>query len=237
MDKQSQPNAHPLVLLTRPAAKSARLALDLAPIPPENILQSPLIDIVPTGATIPVAAGYIIGSTHGITGAVPAGARAYCVGEKTAIAAHQAGLEPVVTRQTARELFEELVTNPPQMPLLHLRGRHSRGALAQELTAAGVPCEALVTYDQIERPLGRAARQALAGERPLILPLYSPRTARLFLQQAETMARPINAELQLVALSSAVAQEVQAIAATRREIAPQPTGQAMIKIIHRIFNA
>lgn len=64
----------------------------------------------------------------------------------------------------------------------------------------------MVVYDQLSQPLSDAARQALAGMAPVILPLFSPRSARILSEQV-TQAR---APLWLVPISPAAAARWQA---------------------------
>ena len=71
----------------------------------------------------------------------------------------------------------------------------------------------------------------LAGIAPIIVPLFSPRTAQIFVAAAEPIT---NAPLYVVALSAAVAWALGGLQVARLETAAQPTAEAMIAAIGQI---
>lgn len=85
---------------------------------------------------------------------------------------------------------------------MHLHGEHTRGDVAARLRAAGLAVEARMVYRQVELPLSDTAHALLQGEAPVILPLFSPRSARLLAGQIE----PPRAPCRIVAISTATAQ-------------------------------
>jgi uroporphyrinogen-III synthase len=86
-----------------------------------------------------------------------------------------------------------------------------------------VNCADLVVYDQQAQPLTDAALRRLAANGPVVVPLFSPRTAKLF-----SAAGPFAAPLHLIAMSDAVAEAAGLIDATSITVAAEPTQPAMV---------
>jgi uroporphyrinogen-III synthase len=151
-----------------------------------------------------------------------AGLPAYCVGDRTAEAARAAGLVPVSAGGDAADLLDLLLRHRPEGPGLHLRGRHVAADLDGALTSAGIDTHSVIAYDQTPRPLSPEALACLAWPGRVVLPVYSPRSARIL--AAETTGA--TARREVVAISAQVAgawpdpAEVVAVAAA-------PDGAAM----------
>lgn len=177
---------HPTVLLTRPEAQSRAVAERLrARIPDVTpIVVSPILDIVPVPFDLPVQPAFVIlTSVHGAeaAGGVAAlsGLSAWCVGDRTAEAARAAGLSAVSAGGSANDLLARLARDRPRGPGLHLRGRHAAVDVADALTSAGTDTHSVVAYDQVARPLSPEALACLDRPGHVVLPVYSPRSARL----------------------------------------------------------
>jgi uroporphyrinogen-III synthase len=222
------PHNLPSLLLTRPDEASERLAVTVTqalgrPVP---TVISPLIAITPLAPDLPPAEAVILTSANAARAAaglgLPAGLPAWCVGEATAQAAAAAGLAPVSADGDAAALVALIASRAsPGTRLLHLRGEESRGEVAARLTARGFPTEERIVYRQTAQPLTAAAVALLAGAAPVVVPLFSPRTARLF-----AATGPHAAPLIPIAISAAAAARVAGLGPVR--IAPQPTGAAML---------
>ena len=107
-------------------------------------------------------------------------------------------------------------------PLLHLRGEHARGDVAKRLSHRGIETSELITYRQVAHPLADEARQAIEGDEPAVLPLFSPRSARL----VGSAARP-SAALHVIAMSPAVAEAWREATGATAETCEAPTAEAM----------
>jgi uroporphyrinogen-III synthase len=222
----------PVLILTRPTAQAdafadmitARWAGAL------RLITSPLLQIVmhPLAPDPGPVAGVILTSAHGVAAAakagLPANLPAYCVGEKTADLARAAGFAAITGPGDATRLAEKIIARRPKGPLLHLRGQHSRGNLAERLNAAGIPCRDIVAYDQIAQMLNANALAALNGDAPVVLPLFSPRTATILTEQM-----PFSAALHLVVISAAVQSAAAAIRAKSVSVAAAPDASAMVE--------
>lgn len=227
------------LLLTRPAAASARFAAAFrgrfgADWP---VILSPLMQIHPCPLSLAqqdqarAAPQMIFSSAHAVapvTAVAPARGRlAWCVGAATARAAQAAGFTPRLAEGDAASLIALIRAARPEAPLLHLRGRHIAAPVAAALRAAGIACDELTVYDQQPAPLSDPARAALSGPAPLLLPLFSPRSARLF-----CAARPEapGAALRIAAISPAVAEALRPARRPedRLSVAARPDAEAVL---------
>ncbi|MGB1033909.1 MAG: uroporphyrinogen-III synthase [Primorskyibacter sp.] len=220
----------PTVLLTRPAAQSRAWVRswpdDLRAA--VRVVVSPLIDTCATGPLPDLrhAAGLIVTSAAAVRAFAELDGRfcgpVYTVGHATARAAQDIRLDARPLAQDADGLVKALHRLAPPAPLIHLHGTHTRGAIAPRLTRLGLPTRGAVIYDQPERALTDAAHKVLNGTRPVIVPLFSPRTAMRF--AGGPTAR---APLYLVCMSPAVAMAAQGQPTEAVTIAADPTATAM----------
>ncbi len=228
------PQSRPVpVLLTRPQAQGDRFATDLitrfgptlAPVPSPLIAPAFLHPAIPQQ---PYTAIILTSETAAASAAaIPNLPRhAYCVGDRTAAAARAAGFTPHSAKGDANALIALILSTQDQGPFLHLRGADSRGDIAATLTDAGRPTHAAITYDQRPQPLSLEARTLLAGETPVLLPLFSPRTAEILASQG-----PFAAPLWLAALSPAVAAAAAHLHPARSAIAAEPNADALLTAI------
>lgn len=229
----------PLLLLTRPEGSAQRFVaqLDSAVLEQVDVMISPLLAIVPVGCPLDLdnVAGLIFTSANGVTATASATDRrdqaAYCVGPATTAAARKAGWNAIQSGRNADELVAALIAQRPAGPLLHLRGEHARGSVSQRLSQAGITTGHQVVYSQQAQSLTDAAAAALASGRPVICPLFSPRSAKLFSKQAPP--RPVV----IVALSDAVAQAVRPLKNATLHVARSPDAQTMAKLVEKLLRA
>lgn len=121
------------LLMTRPLAAAERFVAGL----PQGaraglqVIYAPLMQIRPIQAMVSLdgVKGVIFTSANGVEAASRETAvrlPAFCVGERTAVAAVNAGWQVLSLGQCADELVGRLLQKPPKAPLLHLRGAHVR---------------------------------------------------------------------------------------------------------------
>lgn len=226
------------VLLTRPQAQGDRFAADLSARFGDRIAitTSPLIAPAFLTPDIPARAytALIFTSETAVASArfptLPT--RAYCVGDRTAAAATAAGFAAQSAQGDAKALIALVLSTGDSGPLLHLRGADARGDIAATLTAAGIPTDQAITYDQRPQPLTAAARALLNAETPVLLPLFSPRTAEIL-----TTLGPFRAPLWVAALSPAVAESAALLGASRIAIAAEPNAAALLTAMSTFVNA
>jgi uroporphyrinogen-III synthase len=154
---------------------------------------------------------------------------AWCVGDATAAAARAAGLaaDSAGGDEAALAALVAAAHRPGAGSVLHLRGRHTAGDLAERLRAAGVPARAMVIYDQPALPLTDAVRERLVAGGPAVLAFFSPRTARLFVAEAEAAGWPL-APATAVSISHAADAALAGLGFGRRIVAPAPDRAGML---------
>lgn len=236
--RHALPRTQPLVLLTRPRHQAERFARACrASLGDIEIIVSPLVDIEARAPEVALdgVRGLIFTSENGVRAfgdqKAVSGLDAWCVGGRTARVAQAAGYRAWSADGDAEALIRMILAAAPAGPLLHLRGDRAAGDIARRLTAAGVPTREAVIYDQTDRSPSEAARAVLAGERPVILPLFSPRSAR----RAVAAFGDANAPLWPVAISKATAEAWRNGRAEPVRIAVRPDAAAMLDAMHGII--
>lgn len=220
------------ILLTRPAPQSGAFAALLRPriAPAIPILVAPILEIVPLPVP-PLARRprfVVLTSVHAAAAlaALPEVRElaAYCVGDSTAAAARAAGAQAISAGGDAAALRQLLERERPEGPGLHLRGRHVAADFAD---LAGI--DSVAVYDQVARPLDAGALAALDGAARVILPVFSPRSARL-LGAACAGRRAPRAVVAISTRAAAAWPEPAEIAA----VAAVPEAEAMADAVARI---
>ena len=238
MARQSRPAAPLPVLITRPEPQASRFAADLTAALDGIVapVLSPLMAQVTLSPPLPPAAALVLTSESAVlavTGREPLPDRAWCVGGRTAAAARAAGLQAISAEGDAAALAALIASAGEQGPLLWLRGEEVAGDLAGDLAARGIALAQAVVYRQEPRPLSDTAQALLSGQAPVIVPLFSPRSARLFAQAARGALAPLH----LCALSPAVAEAATALPTASRTIAARPTGGALLECVQETARA
>jgi uroporphyrinogen-III synthase len=220
----------PTILITRPEPAAHRFADQLraglgCAVP---VVFSPLMRIEPCGA-LPGLEGVealIFTSRNGVEAFARQSPRrdipCYTVGEATAQMARDAGLSATSCGGDAGQLVARLLKGV-QGPCLHIRGEHGVGNIAARLRAGGIKTDEVVLYRQVAQPLNAAALELMQGQAPVIIPLFSPRTARLMFEGFSG-----NAPLFVVAISAAVAQAVAGAAVNSVIVAQSPDANSMV---------
>jgi uroporphyrinogen-III synthase len=156
---------------------------------------------------------------------------AYTVGEATGEAARDIGLSVSIGDGNAERLIRRILADQPSQPCFHLRGEHVASPLAESLTFAGLETHEAVIYMQKPCRLTDEAQQLLTQPGPVILPLFSPRSARLVFRQEKQTAW--QAPLHIVAMSQAVARQVPENRASSVSIAANLDAPAMLQATER----
>lgn len=211
------------LLLTRPRGASERFAAEM-PFSLPTII-SPLIKIQFYKIDAPAADHIIFTSRNGVEAWVrsglPVSTGCFCVGEATAEAARESGFDAQASGGTVEHLLEDLNRIAPDGKIIHVRGAHARGDLVQRLKNSGLSAEAVIAYDQKLLDLSEDARRLVQGGAPVIVPLFSPRTAKQFAEQGLACDT-----LDIIAISPAAAAECPAA-----RVATFPSAAGMIEAI------
>lgn len=179
-----------IVLITRPEPDATLLAHQCAERNLETIV-SPIMEIraIPD-LVLPGDAGAIAFTSANGVRMVPNGiARdlpAFCVGAATAHAAEKAGFEQVFTAKGDVDALAETINAHRDVlvgPVVHIAGTRRAGDLVAALASQNISAIRLVAYETNEASsLPNDIKIALSAGGPLLVPLYSPRTAALFVR-------------------------------------------------------
>lgn len=224
----------PPLLLTRPEPQARRFAAEMrarfgADWP---VVIAPILRIEPVPAELPAADWRVFTSENAVAAHGAGCGPAYCVGERTAVAARAAGFEVAVTEPDAARLIPRLIALRPAGRGLVLRGRHAAAEIAERLNSAGIETGSAILYDQIACPLTAEAQALLAGNAPVLLPLFSPRSARLVAEAAQGAGAPL-----WIAPISAAARLAFAAPAARAEVAETPDAPGVLAALGRLIGS
>jgi uroporphyrinogen-III synthase len=232
------------VILTRPAEQGARFAQALLDRFGQTItvVQSPLLapqflqpQILPKSWSAVIFTSATAVAAAGLMNAATLPRKAYCVGDRTAVAATAAGFSAISAKGNAAALCAVVQKLRDPGPLLHLRGEEAVGQVAETLTLAGIDTFELVTYREVAQTLSAEALAVLSGDAPVILPVFSPRSALILGRQLA--ASHTLAPLVTVAISHAVADALGTIDASQRYVADSPDAPSMLSAIGRALIA
>ncbi|EIE50131.1 uroporphyrinogen-III synthase [Salipiger aestuarii] len=222
----------PILLLTRPDPASRRFLGGIEQrLHGFSTIVSPVIAIQPRGPLPETgdAVGAVFTSANGVRAWQALGGAplplCYTVGDATAQAARAAGFAPQSAQGDADALVAMIAADAPQGRLIHLRGAHARGDVAARLAQRGLRATEAVIYDQPTQELSAQAQQALGGNSPVILPLFSVRSAAQFARTAQI--GPRRAPLIVAAISAEVAEALGALYVNRLEIPARPDAEHM----------
>ncbi|MDT8857562.1 uroporphyrinogen-III synthase [Paracoccaceae bacterium Fryx2] len=247
MTRQSPAPTLPAILLTRPAEQGDRFAAALRARFGDSLrcVAAPMLVpryFAPALPQTPVDA-LIFTSETGVAAFARLSAdpvlaritRAWCVGDRTAKAARDCGLTAISAKGDADALLEAIVAAGETGPLLHLRGAEVRGDLAGMLTARGIPTDQAVVYAQESAALTPDALHLLRQGAPVVVPLFSPRSASLFTAAAQQAGT--SAPLWVAALSPTVAEAAGGLQPARMVTAGRPDSDAMQEAVALLIAA
>lgn len=218
------------LILTRPEASAKAFLADVQNASDQKvtIVSAPIMKIIP-GSEWPDLSkieNLIITSSHAVRGRLD-GKNVFCVGVRTAAAAEAAGAKVVHCAPDADRLVKWFHTQPQLRAALYLRGSHVATDMCDILNAMGFECSNAITYAQEALPLSSRAKHSIEGEQPAILPLFSPRSARLV---GKAIAQP-GPGLHVISISAAADKAWRATTGGKSHVVKEPTGEAMLHAV------
>lgn len=238
MARQSAPGVP--VLVTRPLAEGeafaatliARFGASLRPV------LAPLLAPRNLNPDLPRLdhAAVVFTSAQAVTAALPFKAQlptlAWCVGRRTADAAQAAGFQARSPDGDAEALLAAIAADPPQGRILYLRGVDTAANILERLTNLRFLADEAVVYVQEPQDLTAEAVTLLQGTNDVIVPLFSPRTARLFRAALPVETR---APLHVAAISVKAAEALGDLPCSTLQIASHPDGPAMLDAVESLL--
>ena len=221
------PAGEATLLLTRPEAQSQEFLALCEALAGRRLpcVVSPVLEIVDLGEVpdLTLFRTVIVTSGNAVRrlGRTLAGRVVVTVGERTAALARDQGADARCLGPDVDAFLENI--DGVEGPAVHVRGVHTRGDLAGRAAAKGLTVEEAVIYDQVARPLSRAAEALLQGNSPVVVPLFSPRSAGLL------SATPIGAPIFVIAISPAT--RVAWTGPGRVTVAETPTAEAVCRAV------
>lgn len=232
------------ILLTRPAAQAARFADQLSnrfgtrvmpvltPLM-RPVFHRPALPVEVCSAVIFTSETAVEAAHHLRAAGLVLPQLALCVGAQTAKAAKLRGFSPRSADGDAASLVALIRNDPPPGPLLYLRGHNTRGNIADVLNSAGLVTYSAIVYHQQAQPLSAAALAVLRAGKPVLVPLFSPRSAGLL---ATALSPDCPSPLLIAALSPAVADVAQELQPAEMRIATTPDAVAMLATVELLLN-
>ena len=228
----------PVIILTRPKDGSDEFALDLGrALPDAQIVQHPLQQMsFRERPSIGVAryGSYVFTSAQGVDAALRWNLPAkpcFCVGSKTAAAAGVIGGKVHDAKGTAQDLIHIMASEAVQGPALYISGTHISVDLVSSAAGVGVEIDRVIGYEQSAVDPDPALRALLSGGNPVILPLFSARSARLLLSVEQP--RP---NWHIIAISQKVAAIFDNSGVKMVDVASCPDGPSMKSAVCHAWN-
>jgi uroporphyrinogen-III synthase len=228
------------VLITRPRERAVELARELERRG-DTALIEPLLAIEPVAGVAPAVdgvQGIVLTSAHAVP-ALSAAAKAlpvFAVGDATADAARAAGCAAVVSAHGAATDLARLIAaqcDAGAGALLHLSGEHVTEGLAEALGCVGFALRRQAVYRAVAaHALAPATVEALTARQVDAVLLFSPRTARVFLELIgrHGLLEPV-AGLAAICLSAAVAQPCRDVTWRAVHVAARPELGALLEAL------
>lgn len=230
----------PTLLITRPNPAASKFAAQARRVLGREceIVLSPLMRMEHVGG-VPDLAGFhalIFTSRNGVEAlAAATGDRSlpcYTVGDATCRAAQDAGFQAVSAQGDVLDLLNLIEANRAPGPFLYVRGEHATADVTGALRDKGKAAFDVVAYRQVAQPISDEAQALLGRARPVLLPLFSPRSARLFFDKG-----PFEAPVFAAAISPNVAEMIPPDAVRQVEIAGRPNAAGVLAGLQRLRDA
>ena len=233
-------NPDPTILLTRPILQSNEYAAVLRRDLPDRfwIVISPLLEIRQVKQTLNLEGVHnlIFTSVNGIEAFARESSRrdfaCYCVGDRTAECDKSLGFSAISADGTVENLAALLVRRTLSGPCLHVHGRHVAQETARLFQSLGAEYRNVVLYDQHSITFTSEAKGLIKKGNPLIVPLFSPRSAALFAAQVSDM--PLD-HVVAICISQNVANELAGSNIGRVIVAVLPRADAVTQEIAAII--
>jgi uroporphyrinogen-III synthase len=228
------------ILVTRPLAEgeafakalTTRFGARLRPVLSPLLAPRNLTPLLPDGdyAAVVFTSAQAVHAARPMTASLPK--LAWCVGRKTAEAATAAGFQSNSADGDAEALVTAIAAAPPSGSILYLRGVDTSSNILVRLKNLGIHVDEAVVYVQEPQPLTPETLTLLREPVDVIVPLFSPRTARLF-----RAALPDNtqARLHIAAMSGNVAEALGDLPHAALTVAIHPDAPAMLDAVETLL--
>lgn len=156
--------------------------------------------------------------------------QAWCVGERTAKVARHAGFKVSVGPGDAQGLAGIIERSRPGARYFWPHGADTAFDMASALNGAGVRTNSATVYDQVAKPLSVEASEILQQACPVLVPLFSTRSAALFAEEA----RHATAPLLIAVIGAHAAQEMAMLKPERCIVSARPDSESLLDAIDQL---
>ena len=228
-----------ILLLTRPLGGNERFCLKIKHLLYScEILDNPIqkIDFLPSLSKINKNSVLIFTSANGLRAAKKhnlINKKCFVVGANTKKIAVSFGYDVLGFSKDQENLLKLIKSKKPTESMVHIRGKHTVGNLCDALKRNQFSCLDIIGYNQEPLKIKKQNLQKIHSGRPVILPIFSSRSAELLQSNLDLTG------FNVIAISEAVAKIVTGVELGGLVISKKPDlnsmQEATLAILRRLI--
>ena len=228
-----------ILLLTRPLGGNERFCLKIKHLLYScEILDNPIqkIDFLPSLSKVNKNSVLIFTSANGLRAAKKhnlINKKCFVVGANTKKIAVSFGYEVLGFSKDQENLLKLIKSKKPTESMVHIRGKHTVGNLCDALKRNQFSCLDIIGYNQEPLKIKKQNLQKIHSGRPVILPIFSSRSAELLQSNLDLTG------FNVIAISEAVAKIVTGVELGELVISKKPDlnsmQEATLAILRRLI--
>ena len=228
-----------ILLLTRPLGGNERFCLKIKHLLYScEILDNPIqrIDFLPSLSKVNKNSVLIFTSANGLRAAKKhnlINKKCFVVGANTKKIAVSFGYDVLGFSKDQENLLKLIKSKKPTESLVHIRGKHTVGNLCEALKRNQFSCLDIIGYNQEPLKIKKQNLQKIHSGRPVILPIFSSRSAELLQSNLDLTG------FNVIAISEAVAKIVTGVELGELVISKKPDlnsmQEATLAILRRLI--
>ena len=228
-----------ILLLTRPLGGNERFCLKIKHLLYScEILDNPIqrIDFLPSLSKVNKNSVLIFTSANGLRAAKKhnlINKKCFVVGANTKKIAVSFGYDVLGFSKDQENLLKLIKSKKPNESMVHIRGKHTVGNLCDALKRNQFSCLDIIGYNQEPLKIKKQNLQKIHSGRPVILPIFSSRSAELLQSNLDLTG------FNVIAISEAVAKIVTGVELGELVISKKPDlnsmQEATLAILRRLI--
>ena len=228
-----------ILLLTRPLGGNERFCLKIKHLLYScEILDNPIqrIDFLPSLSKVNKNSVLIFTSANGLRAAKKhnlINKKCFVVGANTKKIALSFGYDVLGFSKDQENLLKLIKSKKPTESMVHIRGKHTVGNLCDALKRNQFSCLDIIGYNQEPLKIKKQNLQKIHSGRPVILPIFSSRSAELLQSNLDLTG------FNVIAISEAVAKIVTGVELGELVISKKPDlnsmQEATLAILRRLI--
>ena len=228
-----------ILLLTRPLGGNERFCLKIKHLLYScEILDNPIqkIDFLPSLSKVNKTSVLIFTSANGLRAAKKhnlINKKCFVVGANTKKIAVSFGYDVLGFSKDQENLLKLIKSKKPTESMVHIRGKHTVGNLCDALKRNQFSCLDIIGYNQEPLKIKKQNLQKIHSGRPVILPIFSSRSAELLQSNLDLTG------FNVIAISEAVAKIITGVELGELVISKKPDlnsmQEATLAILRRLI--